>query len=385
MPPIHRLLAGLAGLAAVVILAGCANPKRYNSLDLALLPCERGAPSASFSGESPRFFHALEFDADAGQAFPQQLGTLLARLRGNPEVTDLVFFVHGWNKNPASAESDYQDFLCRFHAHLPLDIADEKRAGGLVVVGIFWPSTLTSADHDPLLVKPASYYRMRDRADLIAAKGLADVFVQLTPILAARHQTRLQLIGHSFGGRMLVRAMETLRGEKLVALLQSARSMDVALLNAAISPASFEWLSDEVAGARKAGTPARFSDDTRSYLFNLHSFHDVANRVLFRLASVLDDDPSACAAGACGVPSFATLCVDDAGQVRLPPGVEARPLFNAWNVDTTRIVFEHSDIYKGRIAALLSSLVFNERQKAALRGTAGTGTEGRCDWLGAAR
>ena len=107
--------------------------------------------------------------------------------------------------------------------------------------------------------------------------------------------------------------------------------------------------------------------------------------MLFRVASVFNDDPSTCAAGACGVPAYATLCVDETGQVQPPPpGIEARSLFNAWNVDTTRIVFEHSDIYKGRIAALLSSLVFNERQKAALRGSTAVPVESRCDFLGAA-
>jgi len=32
--------------------------------------------------------------------------------------------------------------------------------------------------------------------------------------------------------------------------------------------------------------------------------------------------------------------------------------FNAWNVDATSVVFDHSDIYKGRVASLVADLVY---------------------------
>jgi hypothetical protein len=372
-------------LSMLVVVAGCATPMRYNSLDLALLPCETGAPSSDLRGEAPRFFRALEFDENGQALFPEQLSQLRDRLAASPPVTDLVFFVHGWNKNPSSAESDYQDFLCRFHAHLPVDIGDEKRAGGLVVVGIFWPSTITNDTRDPLLVKPLSYYRMRDRADRIAQLGFAPLMDQLTPIIVnVRPPARLQFVGHSFGARMLVRAMETLQSaNELVPLLQAARSVDVVLLNAAMAPERFEWLSEAVARAREQKTPGRFTEDTNSYLFNVHSFNDTANRLLFRIASVFNDDPTSCAAGACGVPSYPTLCVDDSGQIQSTPGEIGRAsLFNAWNVDATRIVFDHADIYKGRVAALTSRLIFDKKRKAAFREQAvAPETTDRCAWL----
>jgi hypothetical protein len=369
-------------LLLAAFIAGCAGPMRYNSLDLALLPCESGAPSSSFRGEAPHFFYAIEFGENGQPLFPRQTEQLTKRLGANPPVTDLVFFVHGWNKNPTSAESDDQNFLCRFHAHLPTEIGDEKRAGGLVVVGVFWPSTITNRDHDALVIKPVSYFRMRDRADHIAKTGFAELLGNSTPVIVNR-RPRLQLMGHSFGGRMLVRSMETLQTTgKLVPLLQAARSVDVVLLNAAIPPESFEWLSNAVAKAIEQKTPARFTDDTNSYLFNVHSFNDTANRVLFPVASVFNDDPSTCAAGACGVPAFPTLCVDDSGQIPDAPRTSLKSPFNAWNVDATRVVFDHSDIYKGRVAALVSRLVFDEQRKASFRAHAATGeTTSRCAWL----
>lgn len=377
-------------LLVLLALGSCAAPKRYNSLDLALLPCEQGAPSNDLRGETPHFFRAVEFDEFGQPLFPRQVSQLRDRLLGVPPVTDLVFFVHGWNKNPSSAESDYQDFLCRFHAHLPVGIGNEKRAGGLVVVGIFWPSTVTNGEHDPLLLKPISYYRMRDRADHIAKEGFAPLLDELTRIImnTGRSPVRLQLIGHSFGGRMIVRAMETLQDEgKLVPLLQAVRSVDVVLLNAAIPPERFEWLSNAVARAREQKAPARFTEDTNSYLFNVHSLNDTANRILFRIASVFNDDPATCAAGACGVPAYATLCVDDSGQIRNADSqTGAVSPFNAWNVDATRIVFDHTDIYKGRVAALISTLIFDEKQKESFRAQASTpDMDARCTWLSGAK
>ena len=105
--------------------------------------------------------------------------------------------------------------------------------------------------------------------------------------------------------------------------------------------------------------------------------------MLFRLASTFTDDEATCAAGACGVQSYATLCVDNSGQVRPKPerAGEASP-FNAWNVDATQIVFEHSDIYKGRVASLLAALVFDDEQKRRFpTQSSGEDTELRCAWM----
>ncbi|MGH7373161.1 MAG: hypothetical protein ACREJY_02940 [Candidatus Rokuibacteriota bacterium] len=342
----------------------CVGPKRYTSLDLALLPCE--------TGDAPVFFRPVEFDEKGEPAVGDQVEQLRQRLRGGVPVTDLVFFVHGWNKNPSSAEADYQNFLCRLHARLRTTIGDQKRQGGLLVVGIFWPSTITNRERDPLFLLPVSYYRIRDRADTVAEVGLAGLLQSLIPAIQPDTRrgplpVRIQLIGHSFGGRMLVRSMETLHDRgKLDPLLGAAGTVNVVLLNAAVPPSRFEWLTQAVVKAKAQQRQGRFgaarsSDETDSYLFNVHSLNDTANRVLFRIASAFNDDPETCAAGACGVPSYPTLCVDESGRVRRDESarIQTRPELNAWNVDASRVVFDHTDIYKGRIAKLVADLIYD--------------------------
>jgi hypothetical protein len=369
--------AGLVLLLFLLATAGCAVPLRYTSLDLALLPCEEG--------NSQVFFRAVEFNSAGAPLFTHQVEAVENRLKsGRPRpVTDLILFIHGWNKNPSSAELDYQNFLCRLHGRLRGIIGKEKEPGGLLVLGVFWPSTITNRAQEPVLLKPLSYYRIRDRADMIAEIGLAELMKKsLAPEIRTRGDgnapINLHLIGHSFGGRMLVRSLETLHGEKqLMRFLGAAGAVNVVLLNAALPPARFDWIRAEAAKARGG----RLEEGTDDYLFNVHSFNDLANRVLFRLASAFNDDPTTCAAGACGVQNYATACVDDSGKLQLDKRASARGIgLNARNVDATRIVFDHSDIYKGRVASLIADLLYDPdtRRRVSAASDTVSATDSRC-------
>ena len=371
-PRLWCVLTALLGLC--VALNACVVAPRYNSLDIALLPCEEGSGSV--------FFTPIEFDGEGAPMHPKQVEDLEQRLedRSRP-VRDLVFFVHGWNKNPTSAELDYQNFLCRLHAQLRREIGQARKESNLAVVGVFWPSTITNRAKEPLLVKPLSYYRIRHRAELVAETGLAELFESLTPRLERLRRAesvRIHLIGHSFGGRMLVRALETLDSDgELVPLLEAASQVNVVLIDAAMPTDRFDWVADAVTRSKGKGVSARFTEETASYLFNVHSFNDRANRTLFKLASLFNSDPVACAAGACGVPGYPTVCVDDSGELwwsgQTPGPTSER--FNAWNVDATRIVFDHSDIYKGRVASMVATLLYDEQ---ARRGLPGAVTQTSC-------
>jgi len=367
-------------LGVIALVAGsCSGARlRYTSQDLALLPCE--------TGMAPRFFQPLEFTASGDIAYT---GEQELKKRLTPSISDVVVFVHGWNKNPSLAERDYQDFICRMHAHIR-DVAQQKglwreteKGERLLVLGIFWPSTLQPNSPDSIIAKLPSYFQMRERADQIAETGLQNVLSQVAE--SASHQTNLYLVGHSFGGRMLVRALKTVsdRGD-LPKLLQQIGAVNVVLINAAVSTDRFEWILDKISKAKPQGLPARSSLASDSRLYNIHSFNDSANRYLFRLASVFSPDVAECAAGACGVPAWPTLCVDSSGHVvgaELPairrPGSPTEQLV-AWNVDVSSMVFDHTDIYKGRVARLVVDLLFRtEPERRAELGRRGSTAVGK--------
>ena len=399
MTPISLVQRLHAVCIAVLLLAGCAAPSHYTSLDLELLPCEQGGPA------TPRFFLPVEFDAVGEPVYGDQVTDLLKRF--GPEgrsVSDLVVFIHGWNKNPVSAENDYQNFICRLHGRLRVPfIPIQKLEGRLVVVGIFWPSTITNQATEPYLLKPVSYYRIRDRADRIASVGLANLFTRIADTLSKEQSSstpemskpRVHLIGHSFGGRMVVEALSELNSDKkLVPLLMVAQSTSVVLINAATPAQRLDWLRKAASDAREKGDAGRASESTKSYFYNIHSFNDTANRVLFPLASALSNDKPAndraandkpaCAAGACGILDYATLCVDASGHIpaesKALTDEELKARLNAWNVDASAIVFDHSDIYKGRMATLIADLLYNDRarQRYPFPLSQKPPTEGRC-------
>ena len=371
-------------LALVLFCSGCVTSTRYNSLDLALLPCE--------TGDSPVFFKAIEFDENGAPQHAQQIDELRQRFKNGPPVTDVVLFVHGWNKNPSSAELDYQNFLCRLHGRLRSAIGVQKQAGGLIVLGVFWPSTITNRSEEPWLLKPISYYRVRERADHIAEVGLSRLLNEMAPTVKSQKlfvSPKMHLIGHSFGGRMVIRSLETLQRQgELISFLTAFDSTNVVLINAATPATRLDWIQKAIATSRQQKVSPRFTQDTASFLFNLHSFNDSANRYLFPLASLLNDDPASCAAGACGVPNYPTVCADMSGRLRVDQSIPLTPeqlndRINAWNVDVTPIVFEHSDIYKGRIATLIANLLYDSKTKQLLpAGHQGQGeaTNARCQF-----
>lgn len=379
-----KLIALFTTIGILVAASSCTLQPRYTSLDIDLMPCERGL-------DTPKFFRAIEFDKNGGYKYPQQKKELLDYIESSSQITDLIVFNHGWNKSAESAELDYQRFICRLHSELTNYIAGTKRRGGLLIVGVFWPSTITNKPKEPFLLKPISYYNIRSRADSIAKHALASLFADLGNQILSKSGValegmnvapRIHLVGHSFGARMIVRALEELNrregtaSSQLVDFLIVAEYLNVVLLNAAAPKERFDWIAEAIAEAREVqgfSALARFTETTSSYLFNLHSEHDKANKLLFRLASIFNSDSMDCAVGACGIPQYPTLCVDESGEVSAirKDGVDSsfRQLegINIWNADTRNIVFSHSDIYKGRVAKLVSNLLYDADLRDAIK------------------
>ena len=175
----------------VWLLQACTLGPIYTSRDVARLPCETTAS---------KFFYPVEFDADGKLLHEDQLQAASAAASS---ARDIVIFVHGWDKTTGSAERDYQDFLCRlFWRGVETNQLSETST---VVVGVFWPSTVFRNYADFPLIKPITYYTIKDRADQLAREGIQK---RLLPGILDRvgnhKEKRLHVIGHSFGGRMLI-------------------------------------------------------------------------------------------------------------------------------------------------------------------------------------
>jgi hypothetical protein len=167
------------------LMSGCVQTGQYTSKDLTILPCEQKANE---------FFFPLEFDADGNQVYADQAPAIENALQHTQRV---FVFVHGWDKTPKLAEGDYQDLICRFYTHSKRDEASAKRS---IIIGVFWPS----ADFPPLL----NFWRMHNRADDLALTGFQSLIKLLAnPAIESGGHYDLVLIGHSFGGRIILKGI----------------------------------------------------------------------------------------------------------------------------------------------------------------------------------
>ena len=355
-----------AAFLGLVFLIGClaigcstGGAPIYTSQDIAPLPCE--SPDLL----DRRFFYPLEFDQDANMRFETEIPAAEAFAVGQRAVLrkriqegglkDVFVVMHGWNKVPSIAELDYQNFVCRLYRLL---IAERNlNTRELIIVGIFWPSTYFTNLKDPLLLKPYTFGVIRARADVMARKAVREVLM----LLAQGPAFNLHLIGHSFGGRVLAIGVACLAYEPDPDLWEMLVRTDAILLNAAISAddlaesAPWKGCDDDQRHPKPGGVLAHLRERGMGPIFNVYSTRDLANGVLFRFAALLNSDETSKGAGAYPVPGFPEIPVLSSGRVN---GNTSGPRDTQLkNVNATEIVFDHSDIYKGRVSILITELL----------------------------
>ena len=381
---IRRTVCGLGLCLVFGLMVGCAQTGQYTSKDITTLPCEQKANE---------FFFPLEFDEAGNQVYADQAPAIEKALHHAERV---YVFVHGWNKTQKLAEGDYQDLICRFYTHSKHDSANAKRS---IIIGVFWPS----ADFPPLL----NFWRMKSRADELALTGFQSLIKLLAnPAIESGGHYDLVLIGHSFGGRIILRGISQyvahLTPEKY-RFLSSLNQLQIVLLTTAMGeyiltpflartvtgdPLEFkrEWDSQtflqemvqqygrkftrkdlllDVLQLRLQWHPTlvQLSGLTDFRVYNIFSTHDNANRFLYPIGSFMELGGPTCAIGACGVSQWPKL-VSATPAGSLGAGVDLAQS-NLWNVDASEVIFSHTDIYKGRIANLVWELIALPRPQYA--------------------
>jgi esterase/lipase superfamily enzyme len=157
-------------------------------------------------------------DDETGRPVPSALvdSFLAARLRIPATASDIVVFVHGWRTSPERAAQRGHRFFRQleetYAAHNDRYAAINCWSGFYVIIR--WPSM-----SNPLL---SGYRRIRDRAHAMTTTGnAANVIAQLLGYLNSRrtlpgHPATLRsatgqymhCIGHSFGGRFVLEAVQ---------------------------------------------------------------------------------------------------------------------------------------------------------------------------------
>lgn len=363
------------------LITSCTHSHSYTSIDLADLPCE----------STQRFFYPLEFQKGGNLTYDEQIREIQQRLK-KTRVSNLYIFVHGWDRPSRSAERDYQDFVCRFYRKSPRPMEDA------IVIGIFWPATLFSNTEDPLLLKPLTFFPVKNRADEIGINGIPELLGKVDEVLNFKtRDVHVTFIGHSFGARILLRALERIPKELSYRIL----GVDLVLVNAASSPDSLKIFGNlrknlieeflkpfppvhfengtysmvTPSGERKVGSTDDFPLVAAPYeeekdnllirlqkynsvrVFNIFSSNDWSTRFLYPLATALVFESWGCALGGCPSRGYPIFTISSEGKIE-----------EKWNsggketifmVDGSRIISSHSDIYKRRLVNAIWQLLNN--------------------------
>lgn len=138
------------------------------------------------------------------------------------EFSDVFIYSHGWWNSPNRATQDYNRFTIEFAQAIrqlaAAGAAASKGPKASLGIGIYWPSML-SADPNSIFnhFEAATFYTMEKRADAVgehAGYFLLKYIARAVADKTAPDLSRLHLVGHSFGCKVLANALQVMTEDK---------------------------------------------------------------------------------------------------------------------------------------------------------------------------
>ncbi len=216
----------LALFAFLMVSAGCRTvpvvPYHTEPIEGGGCAAETSDCSAAFLEEREEYLLGfVEFD-DLGWAHDRrQQTTLLERIGRELEERDvlMVVFAHGWKHNSESCDSNvtcFRTILEQLHATEKAVAAPgaERRIVGIYVGwrGLSWDTTVS---------RQLTFYGRKATAHKVGSGAVTELLVRLKQLREERHRsvtdsdTRLVIVGHSFGGALIWSATSQLLMERM--------------------------------------------------------------------------------------------------------------------------------------------------------------------------
>lgn len=162
--------------------------------------------------------------------------------------TDVFIYSHGWWTSFTSASAVYNQFavgmartLQTLAGQVPPALTSIGQGFSGLAAALFWPSVV-SEDQESLLnvFDAATFFTMEHRADAVGSNAGYSLLRLLIQARQGLPPLRFHLIGHSFGCRVVLSALETLAKDSATMALANAEraSFRIALIQAAADTAS---------------------------------------------------------------------------------------------------------------------------------------------------
>jgi len=223
----------IAATLAALALSGCVAHQQYRTVyerceltsDVGDAPCDQHAMQVRMDGARQRYLLGfIEFD-DQGQLWDRgQMNAVLDAIQMESAGKELliVVFAHGWKHSAAPDDGNINTFR---KALANLSAADAAVRGSNAasprqVVGVYlgWRGGSVSVP----VVKELSFWERKNTAHKVGHGSVTEVLSRLELIKETRNtieqdkDTRLVVVGHSFGGAVVYAAVGQLLGNRFV-------------------------------------------------------------------------------------------------------------------------------------------------------------------------
>ena len=261
---------GIIGLALVTLLAGCAGNEQYRTSYEPCTIAQKGAECSRSSLEQTDEYLLgfVEFDDQGWFWDRKQADKLIDRLLDKNVLESgllMVVYVHGWRHN-ASFDDDnvasFRETLKRIYSYEHLASQSEGRQERKVA-GIYVGWRGLSATVDPF--KLLSFWDRKNTANKVGHGALTELLSRLETVQASHlkvydsnksklAQTKLIVVGHSFGGQAVYSALSQILVDRFTGGIDAMAPKTfgdlVILVNPAFEASRFTTLHD-LAGVRK--------------------------------------------------------------------------------------------------------------------------------------
>lgn len=260
---------GIIGLTLAALLAGCTCNKQYRDAYEPCTTAQKGPECSKSSIEQTNEYLLgfVEFDDQGWFWDRKQADVLIDRLLAKDVLESgllMVVYVHGWQHNASFDDDNVQSFretLKRIHAYEQLASQSEKRAARRVA-GIYvgWRGLSLK----PGLLKYLTFWDRKNTADKVGHGALTDLMSRLETVQASHlkvydadksrlAQTKLIVVGHSFGGQVVYSALSQILVDRFTGGIDAMAPKTfgdlVILVNPAFEASRFTTLHD-LAGVR---------------------------------------------------------------------------------------------------------------------------------------
>jgi hypothetical protein len=180
-------------------------------------PLKAGCTSTCLEDHGDYLLSFVEFDDQGWFYDPRQMTSLLKTLKQAGQSNDLILsvFVHGWKHNADACDSNvgcFRETLKHLHA-LEKTYAQSSGKSPRKIVGIYvgWRGLSASGN---ALWENASFYSRKAAATHVALGSVRELFARLRHFQKSQNErrggapnTRLMILGHSFGGLIVYSAV----------------------------------------------------------------------------------------------------------------------------------------------------------------------------------